>query len=536
VARFYPNALRAGVPVSEQRVFNGLKKLGDDWVVMHGLQFVAPGHGRHPPRNGEADFILAHQSQGLIVLEVKGGHYEVEHGRWFTFPDSKRTPMDRSPFAQAMGNRYDLRDYVVDRTGLRGIPFGHAVVFTDGAPDGNLGPEAPSAIIVNGTEVADLRAAVRRICAHWFTAARKGMPADRFDLVLSALVPSGAVVAGDRYSVDVALVDVRQLTERQIQFTTEQLEVVEATAPGKSVCVLGAAGTGKTIIASRRAAQLAGSGMRVVFIADQRYLHGSLLKQPSLRHPNIILGTPAEVIRKLTGRDPPPALWEGFLEAADGGPVVDTVIIDEAQSYDDDLLEAICTLRPSSCQLYGDPYQRDSTGMWRPPGSPETFWLTQNCRNSLPIAKLTARLSGSLAPHAGASGPPVRFLEAERERKAFSAQFAATVKSMLAALEPAELATLTCARDTAELRKILASCHVRVARWPGDPGVTLLSAREFRGCEAPAVLLVTGPGHECGAADSATNHYVAVSRAVAELMVLGNAEDWNNYRFLMETL
>ncbi len=304
MARFYPNALRAGVPASERRVFDGLKKLGDDWVVMHGLQFVAPGHGRHPPRNGEADFILAHRSHGLIVLEVKGGHYEVEHGRWFTFPDSKRTPMDRSPFAQAMGNRYDLRDYVVDQTGLHGIPFGHAVVFTDGAPDGNLGPEAPSAIIVNGTEVADLRAAVRRICAHWFTAARKDIPADQFDLVLSALVPSGAVVAGDRYSVDVALVDVRQLTERQIQFTTEQLEVIEATAPGKSVCVLGAAGTGKTIIASRRAAQLAGSGMRVVFIADQRYLHGSLLKQSSLRHPNIILGTPAEVIRKLTGRDP----------------------------------------------------------------------------------------------------------------------------------------------------------------------------------------------------------------------------------------
>jgi nuclease-like protein len=117
VAHFYPNGLRAGAPASERRVFEGLKKLGDDWVVIQGLQFVAPAHGRHPPRNGEADFILAHRNQGLIVLEVKGGHYEVEHDRWFTFPDSKRTPMNRSPFAQAMQNRYNLRDYVVDRTG-----------------------------------------------------------------------------------------------------------------------------------------------------------------------------------------------------------------------------------------------------------------------------------------------------------------------------------------------------------------------------------------------------------------------------------
>jgi len=535
VARFYPNTLRADAPASERRVFDGLKRLGDDWVVVHGLRFIVPARGKRPPRNGEADFVLAHPRQGLIVLEVKGGRYEVSHGRWYAFPHGERTPMQHSPFAQATGNRYALKDYLVDRAGIRGLPFGHAVVFTDGAPDGNLGPEAPPAIIVNGAQVADLGAAVRRICAHWFTSARKGIAADQFDMVLSALVPSGAVVAGDRYFVDVALVDVRQLTERQIQFTAEQLEVIDATAPGRSVCVLGAAGTGKTIIASRRAAQLASSGMRVLFIADQRYLHGSLLKQPSLHHRNVILGTPAEVIRTLTGRDPPHALWEGFLEAADGGPVVDTVIIDEAQSYDDDLLEAICTLCPSSCQLYGDPYQRDSTGMWRPPGSPETFWLTQNCRNSLPIAKLTARLSGSLAPHRGAYGPPVRFLEAEREPRAFTAQFTSTVTSMLAALEPAELATLTCARDAADLRKILASSHVRVARRPGDQGVTVLPASEFRGCEAPAVLLVTGPAHECRAVESATNHYVAVSRAVAELAVLGNAEDWNDYRFLMET-
>jgi len=123
VARFYPNALRAGAPASERRVFDGLKKLGDDWVVMHGLQFVTPAHGRHPPRNGEADFILAHRNHGLIVLEVKGGRYEVEHGRWFTFPDGKCTPMNRSSFAQAMRNRYDLRDYVVGRTGFHGIPL-----------------------------------------------------------------------------------------------------------------------------------------------------------------------------------------------------------------------------------------------------------------------------------------------------------------------------------------------------------------------------------------------------------------------------
>ena len=199
--------------------------------------------------------------------------------------------------------------------------------------------------------------------------------------------------------------------------------------------VLGAAGTGKTIIAARRAAELATAGLRVVFVADQRYLHGSLLEQPALRHRNIIVGTPEEVVRKLCpdlptiGPDYP--LWAAFVEAAEGGEaLVDAVIVDEAQSYDKDLLEALLGLCPKSCQMYADPYQRDSTGMWRPPGDPRTFWLTHNCRNALPIAKLVARLSGSLTPRDGAPGSPVLFLEAKHDRTDFRAQFAAAVDDL----------------------------------------------------------------------------------------------------------
>jgi hypothetical protein len=106
---------------------------------------------------------------------------------------------------------------------------------------------------------------------------------------------------------------------------------------------------------------------------------------------------------------------------------------------------------------------------------------------------------------------------------------------LLKTLDPAEVAILTCAQDTSDLRRLLAACHVRVARRPGDARVTLLPAREFRGCEAPVVLLVAGPMHGCDSQEAATNHYVAVSRAVGDLTVIGNAEDWKSTRFLMET-
>ena len=539
MARFYPNAQGASVPSSERRVFEALRKLSDDWVVLHGLRFVAPARGKQTPRNGEADFVLMNPRYGLIVLEVKGGWYEVERGDWYTFPGGQRTRMGGSPFTQATQNRYDLADHIHEQAGIRGLPMGHAVVFTDGAPRGTLGPAAPSAIVVDGTELADLPPAVRRICGHWFPSSARGLSDAEFEQVLSLFAPTATVAADRRYSVDVTLIDVGQRTERVIEWTSEQLEVIAATEPGAFVAVLGPAGTGKTIIAARRAAELAHAGLRVVFVADQRYLHGSLLEQPTLRHPNIIVGTPEEVVRKLCpglpaiGPDYP--LWAAFVEAAEeSDAMVDAVIVDEAQSYDKDLLEALLGLCPQSCQMYADPYQRDSDGMWRPPGNPRIHWLARNCRNALPIAKLAARLSGSLAPRGGATGPPVRFLEAEPDRAAFSAQLSAVVHDLVRALGLAEVAILTCSPDTSDLRRLLDVQRIRIARRPGDDGVTLLPASEFRGCEAPVVLLVAGPGHDCTDEVAATNHYIAVSRAVADLTVIGNAGEWEQYGFLME--
>ena len=241
MARFYPNAQSASTPQSEKRVFEALKKLGDDWVVVHGLRFVAPAHGKRPPRNGEADFVLIHPRYGLIVLEAKGGRYEVERGDWYTYPGGQRVPMDSSPFDQATRNRYDLAEHLFQQTAIRGLRMGHAVAFTDSAPRGNLGPAAPSAIVVDGTELTDLPAAVRRICAHWFPASSRGLSDPELEQVLSTLAPTASITADRRYAIDVTLIDVQQRTEREIEWTGEQLDVIAATEPGAFVSVLGAA-------------------------------------------------------------------------------------------------------------------------------------------------------------------------------------------------------------------------------------------------------------------------------------------------------
>lgn len=536
MARMYPKQLPAGTERSEVAVYDALSELADDWFVIHDLQFLVPGTPTRPAINGQIDFVLLNQRQGLLVIEAKGGGYEVSEGVWFTFPRGRREEMARSPFEQARSNRYALTDYLTAETGLRGLPAGHAVAFPDGAPRGNLGPAAPSVITLDGLSLKNIVQTLAQVCSHWFAGPARGVSLEQFDRVLSVLAPTAAVVADRRYVVDTTLVDVHGLTERQIELTDEQFRVVVATTGAAHVAVLGAAGTGKTVIATRRAQQLASQGRRVLLLADQRYLHDALRHQPGLKHGNITLGTPEEVLTELSQAPGVPGtpLWERILDLASDGPLFDVVIIDEAQALEDDLLEALYTLSGSAVHVYADPYQRDAAGMWRPPGKPESFWLTRNCRNSHNIAKLVSKVSGSFPPNDGASGPRPRFIEVSKARDIAYQQAVTVVIELLSSLAPREVAVLNCGSDLQNLAAALRTAAVPVARKPGDDGVTLLHAPSFRGCEAPVVVLVSEHNSPCGA-NAATAHYIATSRAVADLTVIGHREDWEQYTYLMES-
>lgn len=538
VARMYPKTMPDSAAESEKRVYSALKTLGADWVVVYGLSFVVPARRNRSAINGEADFVLMHPKQGLIVLEAKGGKYLVVESEWYTFPGGKATRMSRSPFLQAKQNRYALTDYIASAGGPRGVPAGHAVIFTDGAPSGGLGPEAPGAITLDARDLAEPSTTVGRLCEHWFAGPTRGMSQSDFEAVVSLLAPDASVAAEAKYRVDVAMIDIRAHTERQVRFTDEQLAVIEATTGTRFVTVLGAAGTGKTLIAARRAEKLASEGLKVLFLADQRYLHSTLRGMERLKSKQIVLGTPEEVLDTLEppGADPgSKPLWERFLAVHEAGVIFDVVIVDEAQSFDDDVLDALGVLSQGSCHFFADPYQRDSEGMWRPPGAPETLWLTQNCRNSLPIAKLVARLGGALTPTAGPLGSVPCFTQISSNQQGAMSQVIDATRRLLRDFPAEDVAVLTCTSDVGPVAKALRSAGILVATRPGRQGVTLAAASEFRGCEAPVVLLLAGPGSDCPPAAVATNHYIATSRAVAHLEVLGLPDEWSDVRFIMES-
>src|SRR3954463_14925604 len=106
-----PQELDAATPSGERKLFERLRdEASDDLVAFHSVAWLVPGDdGR--PRQGEADFILAHPGGGALVLEVKGGsvRYDGARGTWFSTGRGGEKRI-KDPAAQARRASFLLRD------------------------------------------------------------------------------------------------------------------------------------------------------------------------------------------------------------------------------------------------------------------------------------------------------------------------------------------------------------------------------------------------------------------------------------------
>src|SRR5262249_11979067 len=86
VARMVPFPMLPTASSAERRLYEGfLDQLSEEYVVFHSVDWVLgprrPGEG---PIQGEADFVIAHPVDGILVLEAKGGNlaFDPATGRW----------------------------------------------------------------------------------------------------------------------------------------------------------------------------------------------------------------------------------------------------------------------------------------------------------------------------------------------------------------------------------------------------------------------------------------------------------------------
>ena len=509
---------------AERAVVDALvTQLSDGWLVLPSVGL------RCSERDRELDVVLIHETYGIVDIEVKGHLVRVVEGQWCS--GRHGVPLVPSPPKQAMGNAYALRDHLravfpaLDRLE---VSWGLAFPNTD-TVSGALPPEMTREQVLTRPELHAAGDAVEILAAQRYSTQK--LTRDDIDQIVQLLRPDvdftwdpGAQMARTRRRLD--------------ELCGSQIQVLQELDVNRRVVALGAAGTGKTRLATAWTLRAYTDERRVLLTCYNEPLAAHLLAElpddpdlcigPFLRLALGFVGMPDPGPEPIDDPDAAFAWWTQTVPAhlASNWHLVterfDTIVVDEAQDFDPiwiTLLEQLLDGEDGRLLLVADPAQvLYDRGFVVP--SIDDGWthcrLVANCRNARGIGRLLRRkLGGAASPASGPDETGLRFVPIEADDVA-SAVGAALQELHQSERNPAQTLVLTCSSATRD--------HLRsqldLRRWDDD-GIAVIceNVHRLKGLEADTVVLVAE--HDDPATDALL--YVGVSRAVNELVVVGPA-------------
>ena len=530
---------------AEKKLYPILAKLPDDWHVFCNRSWHVPPRRGRPPAPAEADFLLAHPARGILVLEVKGGEirYDPATDIWTSTGRSGTHPLKQSPFGQVERIKYRLRDMLA-ATGAREIeyPLGEALAFPDtNVRDGTLPPGLLPDRVFDRDDLRDIERSVVRACELFGLHDKEASFGRRGIKTLTGAV-AGAIEISRPVGFDI------EATERElIRLTEEQYDILDNLSLTPRVCVLGGAGTGKTLLAMEQARRLARQGHRVLITCFNKGLGGYMrrelegeIKVEAIHFHGLCRTWAAEAgMESDRGKGESEAdYYERRLPsllpeaAAELERSFDAILVDEAQDFMPDWLAALQLLLTSEetgvCFLFADAnqaiYQRD----FRPPDGFFPIQLTKNLRNTRSIHRL---LTDHFAENSTPKGPEgvavelVTWSAASPLEKALSRLLSKYVNDGVGA---SSITVLTGrSRHSSRLarfreKEALGKFHlVPVPTRPNE--VRIASVHEFKGLEDSVVIL-------CEFEDLYPEKvrelwYTGLSRARAALVVVARDDD-----------
>jgi hypothetical protein len=245
-------------PVSEQIVFDAIKNnLSDEWKVFHSFDYLARDLN-YMLWDGEIDFLLYHATLGFLVIEVKGGTISHRDGQWF----QEDRPIN--PVGQAKKNKYAVRQLLEHKL-LKAIPakFAHAVCFPSCGKQMNWPVEAQD-IVITGDTLPYIESFARQLLAD--TPLPENIHGSISEAeVLQVLTPV--------FEYGSKLSDRIKVEEKQFfHFTEQQCMILNALENFRRLQICGCAGSGKTLMAIKKAEQLAAQGKSVLLLCFNQLL------------------------------------------------------------------------------------------------------------------------------------------------------------------------------------------------------------------------------------------------------------------------
>jgi hypothetical protein len=452
-----------------------------------------------------------------MVVEVKGGDVWCERGEWRQRNRTTGHVEIIFPETQASDTMHRIRLDVVEKVpDAANFLFCHAVWFPDGAVDRtNLPMNCHPDMTLDAEDIVQAAVAIQRAFRYWHRVfpGRQGLSSDATQPVLNALAPTLSIVRSVRQTFD-------EREEQLIRLTREQARVIDFLDEQLHAAILGAAGTGKTLLAVEKARRIARPTQSVLFLCYNSALARHL--QAHHLQPNVRYLTFHGFARELAGS-------EGSLEAAeqtlieylaDDRPLpYEHVILDEGHDFKDDWLEFLrYRFRDGAFYVFYDRHQAIQ-------GERDTRWLdqvpcrlvlTRNCRNTDPVARVAYRAAGlSIAPTLGLGGPqPVLHRAADTAESLRIATVLVEAACTRYRVPPHEVAVLTL--ETIEQGGPWGFERIgglRTGDSPQENRVTVTTVRRFKGLEA-ALVVVVDVDFTCAVNEEWRRRlYVACSRA-----------------------
>lgn len=545
MARMYPQELPSIITsdsgrYAEIRVFNALRDgLPDEYSVFHGVGWLAHIGRDGKLHEGEADFVLLHPDKGLLVIEVKGGKITGNASTdqllsWDRFGQSH--PID--PLSQIKRTRLALREKVKSLPGWQKgwIPVGQMVAFPDCVRTTDLlHPELPYEILLYSSDLNNVQTAIDRCFKQWPEDHDGGFSPDEVAQLTSFL--------GGSFELKRALgADVAAGEPEILRLTEEQYHILEMLARNRRVAIQGGAGTGKTLLAIRKALQLASEGFETLLTCFNRPLADHLQHVigdiPNLTIYNyhrlchmfaVDAGLLTNELKEVNVNPDffKHVLPEKFVEALTQLPHkrFDAIVADEGQDFDphdwttlelslrDEQKGVLCIFHDSHQQLYRDKLQLPDRMM--------PLVLTRNLRNARPIFDVAKPYYGD--PNltcGGPNGAPVSWQvvhDSGRLQNDLSSLLHRLIRNE--GIAPRDITVLSGkGQETSQIIPLQSVKSTAFRHDLNDPAdhVLVETVRRFKGLESPVVILTEMESE----LDNVELLYVALSRARSLLIVL----------------
>jgi len=496
-------------------------RLTDGWFVIPSLKIRSGA-------DHELDVVLLHRDFGVFDLEVKGHRVWIEGGKL----RDRSGILHPDPFEQAKSNAFHLRTLLqqLDPKRFAHLQPSYAVAFPNtSAIEGNLPPGIERAQLLLAGDLDDLADALETLGAKYTGI---GLTHADIEWMVHQLCPDV------EFSYDPASA-ARRARARLEQLCGDQVRALERLDANRRVIVTGGAGSGKTRLALAWARRALVRGERVLLVCFNEPL-ADMMKSYLADSDDLVMGPFLKVALGLCGLEPDdlegcsPAdvkeYWDitvvGLLHRhwPDIEERFDTIIVDEAQDFSPAWIAQMESLLdpegPRRIMLVADAEQDVFGRGLRLPGVDDGWTaceLVNNCRNTLQIAQILRRvLGGAPAPKHGPESIGVELVDTTDTDVADVLRHVFT-EGTRRGLKPVGTTAVIC--DDTTLRERL-RVELGLGTWEERANkIPCESVRRLKGTEFDTVILID----EHGDMDR-QKQYIAISRAVSQLIVLGPIE------------